>query len=328
MPTNLPPQYFEAEKRYREARSVPEKVAALNEMLAIMPKHKGTDHLKADLRARIARHLDDLDKPSRLSGRTSPFTIRKEGAGQAVLVGLPNAGKSQLLRTLTGVETKVGDYPFTTQEPRVGMLAFENVLIQLIDVPALTERRVEGPLYGLLRNADLLVPVVDLNEGGLDQAQKVFDALERWGFRLLARGESPDPQRRALEKPALWIANKADIPGAMTSYRGLRSELAGSFTLLLISARDGTGLGDVGRQIFDALQIVRIYTKAPGRDAEMTRPLVLPRGSSVMDAALSLHREWRDRLKYAVLWGSGKFAGQKVGRDYVLADGDILELQG
>jgi ribosome-interacting GTPase 1 len=114
MPANLPPDYHEAEKRYRSARSVPEKVAALQEMLAIMHKHKGTDHLKADLRARVAKLMDDLEHPAASKGgRPYPFAIRKEGAGQAVLIGPPNSGKSS--SGLTGAKARIGQYPFTTQ---------------------------------------------------------------------------------------------------------------------------------------------------------------------------------------------------------------------
>jgi ribosome-interacting GTPase 1 len=178
MPANLPPDYHEAEKRYRAARSVPEKVAALQEMLAIMPKHKGTDHLKADLRARIAKLMDDLEHPpASRGGRPYPFAIRKEGAGQAVLVGPPNSGKSSLLAALTGAKARIGEYPFTTQLPEPGMLRFENIHIQIVDTPPLAEGRLESRLFGLIRNADVLVMVVDLGGNPATQVEAVLRLL-------------------------------------------------------------------------------------------------------------------------------------------------------
>ncbi len=163
MPTNLPPQYYEAEKIYRAAKSPAEKVAALQQMLAATPKHKGTDHLRADMRARVSRGLEELEQPRQRSGQPQPYAIPKEGAGQAVLIGLPNSGKSQLVATLTGASVKVAAYPYTTRIPLPGMLPYENVNLQLVDTPAINDPEVKGQLFGLLRITDLLLIVVDLS---------------------------------------------------------------------------------------------------------------------------------------------------------------------
>jgi ribosome-interacting GTPase 1 len=329
MPANLPPQYHEAEKRYRTARAIPEKVAALQEMLAVMPKHKGTDHLKADLRAKVAKLMDELERPAGpRGGRPSPFSIRKEGAGQAVLVGPPNSGKSSLLAALTDARARVASYPFTTQVPEPGMLRFENTHIQVVDTPPLSEGRLESRLFGLLRNSDLLVAVVDLGAAPSAQVEAVLQVLGQWGMQALGLGEDPEPGHRQTEKRLMIAANKADLEGAQDTFQGLLADYGQRFPVVLTSTADAAGLEELGRQIFRSLGVIRVYTASPGSEPHFENPLVLPQGSTVEDAATSIHKAWQHKLKYALVWGSAKFEGQRVGRDYVLVDGDILQLHG
>ena len=125
MPANLPPQYFEAEKNFRQAKDPMEKIAALEEMLAIMPHHKGTDHLRAELRARIARLTEAAEKKTATKRRS--MVIPKEGAAQIAVVGLPNSGKSQLVSSITNTSPTVAEYPFTTHSATPGMMEFENI---------------------------------------------------------------------------------------------------------------------------------------------------------------------------------------------------------
>jgi ribosome-interacting GTPase 1 len=329
MPANLPPQYHEAEKRYRAARTLPEKLAALQEMMAVMPKHKGTDHLRAELRAKMARLMDELEQPAGPRGsRSHPFAIPKEGAGQAALVGPPNSGKSSLLAALTGAPAKVAPYPFTTQLPQPGMARYQDVYVQLIDTPPLAEGRLEGRLFGLLRNADALLLVTDLGADALAQAEGTIALLGRWGIEPLAQGQRPDPGQWQAQKPLVIVANKADLDGARQRFWSLEEAFGQRFPLVLTSALLGEGLEDLAREAFQALGVIRVYTKPPGAPPKLDVPLVLPAGSTVEEAAESLHKSWRQRLKYALVWGSTKFPGQRVGRDYVLADGDIVELHG
>jgi len=329
MPANLPPQYHEAEKRYRAAHAIPEKLAALQEMLAVMPKHKGTDHLKADLRAKVAKLTDELERPTgSRGGRPSPFAIRKEGAGQAVLVGPPNSGKSSLLAVLTGAKVKVASYPFTTQVPEPGMLSFENTRIQVVDTPPLSEGRLESQLFGLLRNSDILVAVVDLGASPAAQVEAVLRVLRQWGMQALGQGKDPEPDHRQTEKRLVVAANKADLEGAPEAFQRLLADYGQHFPVVLTSASDAVGLEDLGREIFRSLGVIRVYTTSPGSEPSFENPLVLPRGSTVEDTATSIHKAWQRKLKYALVWGSAKFEGQRVGRDYVLADGDVLQLHG
>ena len=214
--------YYEAERSYRRAKTIPEKVAALQGMMSATPKHKGTDHLRADQRSKMARLVEDLEKPKQTSsGQPQPFAIRKEGAGQAILIGLPNAGKSYLLSRMTGAAAKIGGYPFTTQEPLPGILDAHNVPIQLVDTPAINDRDMQTRLFSLLRNADLLVIVVDLSSDALAQMEEVTAELDEWGYLLLGKGEMPDSEEHRVQKRAVVAGNKADGDGAPDQLRRL-----------------------------------------------------------------------------------------------------------
>jgi uncharacterized protein len=327
MPTNLPPQYFEAEKVYREAKTPQEKIEALENMLAIMPKHKGTDHLRGELRARIAKFTDEAER-KKGAGRTQLYHVPKEGAGQVALVGPPNAGKSQLMASLTDAEPKVGPYPFTTQLPQPAMAPFENVLIQLVDLPPVMENGTPGWMRPALRYADLLAIVVDLSVDPLSDLATVTTELDAMRVRPVASIEDGDVDDEGLlvKKKAVLVANKADEADADLGYELLELECAGRLPMIRVSALDGTGLEDLRKLLFERLEVIRVYTKPPGKEANLKEPTVLPLGSTVDDLASIIHKELREKLKYAVLWGSGKFSGQRVGRQYALEDGDIVEL--
>ena len=329
MPANLPPLYYEAERKYRRAKSIPEKVASLQEMMSATPKHKGTDHLRADQRAKMARLMDELEKPRYTSsGQPEPFALRKEGAGQAMLIGLPNAGKSQLLVSLTGAAAKVASYPFTTQLPLPGMLPFQNISFQLVDTPAINDQDMQTRLFSLLRNTDLLLAVVDLSADAIEQMKEIVDELEKWGYLLLGRGEALDTQEHRVQKRAILVGNKADEAGALEQFQRLEAQYGDRLPVVMVSPLEVVGLDDLKEAVFKALGRVRVYTKAPNTEPAYDAPIVLAQGSKVEDAAQALHKDWRRRLKYALVWGSGKFDVQRVGRDYVLADGDVLEFHG
>ena len=328
VPTNLPPHYYVAERKYREARGPAEKVAALQEMLSATPKHKGTDHLRADLRSKVSRTMEELERPKSGSRQAQPYAIRKEGVGQAALIGLPNAGRSQLLASLTGASAKVAAYPFTTQIPLPGMLLYENVRIQIVDTPALTDRDVQTRLFSLLRNADLLLMVVDLSIDPLAETDELLEEMDRWGYRIMGPDEEPDPEDHRVQKRGILVGNKADVEDAEVALEFLEELHGDKFPVLGVSAVTGQGLAGLTEAIYSSMGMIRIYLKPPGGPPDYDAPVVVGKGDTLESAAQSLHKDWARKLKFAMLWGSGKFDGQRVGRDYILSEGDVIELHG
>jgi len=321
MPANLPPQYFEAEKSFRAAKTPAEKIVALEEMLAIMPKHKGTDHLRAELRGRIAKLTQQAGKKS--GAQRMSMVIEKEGAAQVAVVGLPNAGKSQLLASVTNALPVVADYPFTTYAASPGMMPFENIQIQLIDTPPLVPQMIEWWLPPMLRRADALLIVVDLSEAPLEQMESIIEQLRQMRISV---GLGEIEEGILSRQRVMVVGNKADIPGTDAGLAAIETRYGQKLPLAYVSARDGVGLEEMKRKVFQVLGIIRVYTKTPGQKPDMNDPIILPRGSTLADAAEAVHKDFRARLKYARLWGSGKHDGIMVRRDHVLQDGDIIEL--
>jgi len=313
MPANLPPQYFEAEQNFRLAKNPAEKITALEEMLAIMPKHKGTDHLRAKLRARIAKLTEASEK--KLATKRASVVIEREGAAQVAVIGLPNAGKSQLISSITNASPTVADYPFTTHSATPGMMEFENIKIQLIDTPPLVPQSIDFWLPPMLRRADALLIIVDLASAPLEQMEAITEQLEK--MRIEIGGD---------KAKALIIGNKLDLEGASRNYTALKNKYEGRLPLIAISAREGTGLEELKAKIYEVLDIIRVYTKAPGKKPDFNDPIILDRGSTLADAAAEVHKDFLAKLKYARIWGSGKHDGVMAKRDHILADGDIIEL--
>ena len=322
MPANLPPQYFDAEKTFRQAKTAPEKIAALEEMLAIMPKHKGTDHLRADLRTRIAKLTQTLDK--RTAVRRASMVMEKEGAGQVAVIGLPNAGKSQLVSSLTNASLTVAEYPFTTHAATPGMMEFENIKIQLIDTPPLAPQSIEYWLPPMLRRADALLVMVDLSDAPLARMKNLMAQLAK--MRIGIGAGEPEEGGILSRQKALITGNKLDLEGARQNYLALQNEYGERLPVVAISAREGTGLEELKRGIYRVLDIIRVYTKTPGSKPDFTDPIIMEKGSTMEDAAAAVHKDFRARLKYARVWGSGKHDGVRVKRDHILQDGDVVEL--
>ena len=324
MPANLPPQYFEAERNFRTAKDPLEKIAALEEMLAIMPHHKGTDHLRAELRARIAKLTDAAEKKSVTKRRS--MVIPREGAAQLEVVGLPNAGKSQLVSSITNASPTVAEYPFTTHSATPGMMEFENIKIQLIDTPPLAPQSIDFWLPPLLRRADALLIMVDLADAPEAQMEAIIKQLEKMRI-VIGGGEArEDSESITWHKKALIIGNKVDRDNAKQNYTALANKFGGQFPVIAISAKERTGLEELKLKIYQLLDVIRVYTKVPGKKPDFTDPIVIKRGSTLEDAAAEVHKDFRDKLKYARLWGSGKHDGIMVKRDHIMQDGDIIEL--
>jgi len=323
MPANLPPQYFEAEKRFRAAKEPEEKIAALEEMLAIMPHHKGTDRLHAVLRQKIAKLSQEAERKL-ATARRAGFYISREGAGQVMLVGPANTGKSQILAALTEAMPEIAEYPFTTKTPGLGMMKLEDIQIQLVDTPPMGYKEVRVLLSNALRSADLIAIVIDLSLEPTNQVEAALQGLRDARIEPLTDDETqltPGSYPRRM----LIVGNKNDLTDSSKNWERLRSQYAKLFPLVSISAREGRGLEEFGRAIYQTLNIIRVYTKTPGSKADLTDPMVLEKGSTLEQAAEALHKDFYQNLKYAVVWGSGKYDGQRVSKGHVLRDGDIVE---
>jgi len=326
MPANLTPEYLAAEQRFKEAKTVPEKITALEEMLATIPKHKGTEKMQADLKRKLSKLRGELHKKSGARAAAPIYYVPKEGAGQVVLVGAPNTGKSSLLARLTNASPEIADYPFTTRRPQPGMMLFENVQIQLVDLPPVQAEFTESWLPQAVRNADAALLVVDLSAADvLEQVADTLMLLEHSKVMLGNTGDTPLPIG-FVRKPTLLVGNKVEQPGAQENFQVLRELWGTRFPLRALSVATGEGLEEFPRAVFDLLNIVRIYTKAPGKKADLSAPFVLARGSTLLELAEKIHKDFATQLKFARLWGQGKFEGQMVQRDYVLQDNDIVEL--
>jgi ribosome-interacting GTPase 1 len=323
MPANLTPQYLEAEKNYRAAKTTQEKIAWLEEMLAVMPKHKGTDHLRAELRTRIANLSKSMDKKAATQHSTTK--IEKAGAAQVAVIGPPNTGKSQIVAAITNAKPTVAAYPYTTQTATPGMMHFENVQIQLIDTPPLGEQSPEWWLLNIIRRADALLIVVDLSQDALTQTDALITMLKEKNIALGKAPETENDEESPINyKKALIVGNKADLDPDGHNYKDIKEMYGG--TLLTIAINATGNLDELKKKTFEMLDVIRVYTKEPGSKADMTDPIVLETGSTLEMAASAIHKSFAQRMKFARIWGSGKFDGIMVKRDHVLQDGDIIEL--
>jgi uncharacterized protein len=325
MPANLTPEYKRAEERFRLAKSPEERLEALEEMLRVIPKHKGTDGLQADLKARISKLRK---QPSTKAGKsTFSHMVPPEGAGQVALVGPPNAGKSALVAALTRATPEVADYSFTTREATPGMMRFENVAIQLVDLPALSPQHVESWVFDLIRLADLCWIVVDGRWPieGLDDTLAIL-AGRHIGIRPAGEGLAVRDLERVV-RPALLVVTGTDRREVADSLDAVDELLERRWPICGVSTVSRAGLDALPGRTFAALGVIRVYTKQPGKPADpRSTPFTLPRGATVGDLAVRIHKDLRANMTFARAWGANLFDGQTVHRDHVLSDGDIVEI--
>jgi len=328
MPANLPPEYFEAEKRFKQSGTTAEKVEALEDLISTVPKHKGTDKLRADLRRRLSQLRKDAASKKR-GGRGDLYVVQKEGAVQIALTGFPNSGKSSILACLTNANPVIAEYPISTVAPLPGMMPFEDIKIQLVDLPPIGNEATDGWVSGILRCADALIIIVDLSEDADVQAELLIDQLERWKIFLIRRPGAPRaaPSNSAgVFKRALFAANKKDLPEGGNNFVRLREKYGDLYQVIAVSCKKKENLEYLKRAIFDISGIIRVYSKPPGKDPDVNTPFTVPSGSTVLDLARFIHKDFLFQLKYARVWGSAKFEGQRVEKNYILSDRDIVEL--
>ncbi len=384
MVTNLPPQCAGLEKRYREAKTLSEKATALEEYIAAIPKHKGTEKLLQQLKTRHAKILDQLDSERRRKGSGgsgNKFAVKKEGAAQIIILGPTGVGRSTLLASLTNAKPQIFGRPFTTTEPIPGMMQYEDVQIQLVEAPALMEGASRGVGWGprvlsLARNCDGLILMVDLSDSPLEQLDMMVNELRAVHIEVVESGGKVEVQGREnggiqivpfsgfssdfeeirsalrergthhatvkvwgqitakdvlsfldhpmLHKPALVVANKAESVGASARLKYLKQEFP-ELQIMPTSFPRKTGIENLPRLVFDSLRIMRVYTKRSGQEPS-TRPIIVRTDSSVLDVAKVIHKEFYEEFKFAKVWGSSKYGGEKVGGSYILRDRDVLEI--
>lgn len=354
MPTNVTPEYMKAKAEYRRARDPKERLQCLKEMLRLLPKHKGTDHLQAELKTKIKQLTSELAAPKK-GGRVGPVqAIRPEGAAQIALIGPPNSGKSSLHVKLTGSHAEIGPYPNTTHAPLPGMLAYEDVLFQLIDLPPISATFMENWMPNALQQAHAVLLVVDLTAAGcVENVVVIRDRLSEKRVSLVAdwpgnlppglvavendvgtptrsqvgpnqEAEEEDPFR--IHLPTMVVATKSDLDSRPEEIDILEELVGVRYPAVAVSNESGEGLDQIGPLMFKGLDLVRVYTKIPGHPPDTARPYTVVRGATVHDVARLVHREMAESFKFARVWGSAKFDGQQVGRDHVVADRDVVEL--
>lgn len=328
MAANLTPQYLEAEAEYKKAQTAEERLACLKKMYSLVPKHKASEKLQADLKTKISEAKEEAERERKHPKKVGvSYKIPRQGAGQYTILGAPNVGKSRLLTRLTRATPEVAPYPFTTREPHAGMMDWEDVRVQLIDTPPITADYLEGYLTGMIQPADAALLLVDLgDDDGPFAAEAVLDRLAQ--TKTVLTGQPPaepgDPTIHYVK--TMLVANKIDLPGTEERLAIVRDLFGQRFPVHVISAEHGAGLEELRTAIYRFLNVIRVYTKQPGKPPDLTSPFSCPAGSTLVEMAALVHRDFVEGLKSARIWGSGVFDGQTVKRDHVLHDKDIVEL--
>jgi ribosome-interacting GTPase 1 len=327
MPANLTPQYLKAEQAYRRAASPQEELDCLQEMLKELPKHKGTDKLQADLRQKISRVRAELSKP-RKSGGGRQTRILHQGAGRAVIIGGPNAGKSQLLAALTSAHPQIADYPFTTREPQPGMMPWHDVSVQLIDTPPITRDVYPPVVQSLIRGAQLVLLMVDLgSDDGGEQFRDVWNQIQQTRTRLGRSTMLDEEDVGVAWTRAFVVYNKIDLPEAADRRAFFDEYLRPDLESSEISALHGTNIEPLRDAIYHAMDVIRVYTRQPSKkEPDYESPFTLPRDGTVLDLAELVHKDIARNLKSARVWGTGVHDGTPVKGDHVLHDCDVVEL--
>ena len=388
MPANLP---AEAKHKWREAsqaRRPHEKIERLQEFLSLVPKHKGTENLRAQVKRKIAVLRREIaEKKRKKAGVGGPkFFVEKEGDAQIIILGPTNVGRSSLLSLLTNAKVEVSNYSYTTKEPTPGMFQYQDLQFQIVETPALMEGSADGGAWGLqtltsARNADGLILMIDLSRDPVGQfslisrelgkariltrkpkarveierkymgaglkivllgrlvgctSKDVKQLLKSYGIHdatVKIQGEATidDVEDAIFEgtvyRPAVIIANKADIPNAAERIEQLKGLVEEGMKILPVSCEARSGLEKLGCEIFEMLDIIRVYTKEPNERFPSKKPFTIRKGSTILDLAKQIHSDFYKQFSYAKVWSKRlRFSPQKVGGTFTLEDGDTVEI--
>ena len=329
MAANLTPQYLKAEEQYRRAATSDEQLKWLEAMLRELPKHKASEKMQSELKQKISRTRKEAESDRQSGGKKGHgVSIPRQGAGTAIILGGPNAGKSQLLAALTRATPEIAPYPFTTRAPLPGMMPWEDVMVQLLDTPPITPDYFEPYMQGLIRGADLALLLVDLGaDEGIEQAQEALEKLHGTKTRLAAKSYLDEDDVGLSFTGTLLVPNKIDLPDAAERLELFRELYPLDFPEYIVSAQAGVGLEELRTAIFQSLDVIRVYTKLPtAKAADMQRPFTVRRGGTVLDVAGMIHQDFQANFKSARVWGANVHDGTPVKGDYQPHDKDILEL--
>lgn len=326
MPTNLPPEFYQAEKYFKEAATPEEKYTALEELLKTIPKHKGTDKLRAEYRKKLSKFKSQTQSKKKISRHESHFHIEKEGDGRVIVVGAANVGKSALVGKLTHASPEVSDSPFSTWVPTPGMLIYNGVHLQLLDTPAIDRDYIEPEFVDLIKHSNLILLLLDLQAYPIQQFQKSLEVLEK--HRIYPHHKkTKDSEKRDYFVPIVVVVNKDDGESLDEEFEVLNELLKEEgWVLLPVSVKENRNIDEMMQFIIREMRIIRVYSKKPHEDANMSRPFILHSDSNVGEFAAKVHKDFTANLKSARVWGKGVRDGQMVGKDHLLHDGDIVEL--
>lgn len=328
MPTNLPPEYYHAEERFRSATDPADKVTYLEEMLSKIPKHKGTDHLRADLRKKLSKLKDASRTKKGAKRHVSPYHIGREGAGQLAVIGPPNAGKSALVNAVTNATPEVSPAPFTTWGPTPGMMLIDNVQVQLIDTPPVSDDYTDPEYLNLLRRVDLILIMIDLQADPVQQLEDVYEMLQENRIFPAHLERELEEEGYQLFVPCLVLVNKYDSEEYQEHYQIFEELKPFDVPLIPISVKNASNLDEFKSRVFEKLEIIRVYSRPPGKEPDFSSPFVIDKGATVAEFAAQVHKDFEENLKTARIWGaSAEFEGQMVSRDHLLQDEDVVELQ-
>ncbi len=355
MTTNPGPEYFLAQERYDQAKTTQQKILAMSEMIKFCPRHKASEKLLAELTYKLSRLKQEAEKEKtqQLAKRGSgpSINVKKDGVGQVAILGAPNSGKSTFLKMVTGVDVEIAEYPFTTTKPEIGMMIYRGAGVQIVEVPAIVEGSSEGKANGtqllsIARNADALIimhrdemekriVVNELAKTGIIVTRKKprikiiqnseYNGITVAGKQFLKISEKELEaalKNFGIHKASVLLEEPADLNKITEA---LDESLDYKNALFIQTGNEGNA-DELKAKIFGLLNKIIVYTKKPGMEPDLNDPLCIKEGATVSEAAILVHKEIASKIQYAKVWGSAKFGGQRVGKDYRLKDGDIVEI--